>query len=164
MTLNKEDLMIGDWVGTECSEAGKCHFHQYRFPTSYCWNLHRSSELCQCHWFQGLCNRFLHKYADHVNFCGSHSAVLFHVCLVYHPGGEYLYQVGILPVCILHGGAFPDADVYTGSNLRSTEAEYPLEYLGDLSGIWCRSCRVHVFRFHEVNSSGNWGSGYDRWL
>ena len=41
-----------------------------------------------------------------------------HVCLVHHPGGEQVDQSHLLSVCVLHGGALPDADVHAGWHLR----------------------------------------------
>ena len=55
---------------------------------------------------------------DYRHLCGCHFAVLLHVCLVHHPGGEQVDQSHLLSVCVLYGGALPDADVHAGWHLR----------------------------------------------
>ena len=38
---------------------------------------------------------------------------------------------------------------------RPIESQYTVEHLGHLSGIWCRTCGLHVCGIHEIHSVGN---------
>ena len=45
--------------------------------------------------------------------------------------------------------------VYPFPDGRPIEAQYAVEHLGHLSGIWCRTCGLHVCWIHEIHSVGN---------
>ena len=49
---------------------------------------------------------------DHSHFCGSYSALLLHVCVVYHKTERRIFKNHLLYVCPFHGRTVPDGYVY----------------------------------------------------
>lgn len=91
----------------------------------------------------------------HRGLCAGDPALYLHVRLVYYPGEKPLYQGHVPAVCVLHGGALPNGDVYPVPGGRPPGAEYSLGHHHCLPGLWRRTGRVHVLRICKSDSHRN---------
>ena len=65
---------------------------------------------------------------------------------------------------IFNGRTFPDGYVHPVTGCRPYRTTYALGYHYYLSGLWCRSCSIHVLRICQINSNRDRGGSNDRWL
>lgn len=67
----------------------------------------------------------------------------------------------LLYVCIFDGCSIPDGYAYTFVYSNKNAPQLTMDYMDNLSGIWCRSGGIYVCRIYENNSYGNRGSSND---
>ena len=80
----------------------------------------------------------------------SYTHLLLHVCMVYYPGENLVFQGTLLSLCILHGSPVPDGDVYPVLHSQPAEFGHAVQYLHHLFGLWRGTGCVYVLWFYEI--------------
>ena len=86
--------------------------HKYCIYTADSRYLCRYFKLCKFPDIPGIFKESWLQCTDHSHFCGSYSALLLHVCVVYHKTERRIFKNHLLYVCPFHGRTVPDGYVY----------------------------------------------------